>query len=89
VLLDALPVTAVGKIFKPTLRDLAVQEKVRFEIDRIFGAETAAEILVEKDDRLNTVVSILLKSSDETRIKVLAESLVTLPQTYRIETRST
>lgn len=87
VLLDALPVTAVGKIFKPTLRDLAVREKVRFEIDRIFGAETAAEILVEKDDRLNTVVRILLDSSDQTRTKALAECLVTLPQTYRIETR--
>jgi fatty-acyl-CoA synthase len=87
VLLDALPVTAVGKIFKPTLRDLAVREKVRFENDRIFGAETTADILVEKDDRLNTVVRILLDSSDQTRTKALAECLVTLPQTYRIETR--
>jgi fatty-acyl-CoA synthase len=88
VLLEALPVTAVGKIFKPTLRDLAVREKVRAEIDRVFGPETAADILVEKDARLNTLVHIRVNSDDQTRAKALAESLATLPQTYRIETRS-
>jgi fatty-acyl-CoA synthase len=89
VLLDALPVTAVGKIFKPTLRDLAVQETVRSEIDRIFGPDTAADILVEKDARLNTLVRVTVDSSDHDRAKALAESLAPLPQTYRIETRST
>jgi len=89
VLLDALPVTAVGKIFKPTLRDLAVQETVRSEIDRIFGPDTAADILVEKDARLNTLVRVTVNSSDQDRAKALAESLTPLPQTYRIETRST
>ena len=85
VLLDALPVTGVGKIFKPTLRDLAVQEKVRTEIDRIFGAATAADIQVEKDDKLNTLVRVSVGSSDEALLNELAESLSTLPQTYRIE----
>ena len=88
VLLEALPVTAVGKIFKPTLRDLAVREKVRTEIDRIFGADTAADIVVEKDEKLNTLVRISVHSGDPDRTKVLAESLATLPQTYRIENRS-
>lgn len=88
VLLEALPVTAVGKIFKPTLRDLAVREKVRTEIDRIFGPDTAADILVEKDEKLNTVVSISVHSGDLDRTKMLVESLATLPQTYRIENRS-
>jgi fatty-acyl-CoA synthase len=87
VLLEALPVTAVGKIFKPTLRDLAVQEKVRTEIDRIFGPDTIAEILVDKDARLNTLVTISIGSNDQERVKALTESLASLPQTYRIETR--
>src|SRR5262249_14636414 len=47
VLLDALPVTAVGKIFKPTLRELAIRKKVRSEIDRIFGTAITANIQVE------------------------------------------
>jgi fatty-acyl-CoA synthase len=88
VLLEALPVTAVGKIFKPALRDLAVREKVRTELDRIFSPDTAANILVERDARLNTLVHISVDSNDQERAKVLAESLATLPQTYRIETRS-
>lgn len=88
VQLESLPVTAVGKIFKPALRDLAVQEKVRSEIDRIFGPDTAADIRVEKDARLNTLVHISVDSSDQDLAKALAESLTPLPQTYRISTRS-
>jgi fatty-acyl-CoA synthase len=88
VLLDALPVTAVGKIFKPTLRDLAVQEKARTEIDRIFGAATRAEIRVEKEDKLNTRVRISVASADKALLTELAESLSTLPQTYQIESVS-
>lgn len=88
VLLDALPVTAVGKIFKPTLRDLAVEEKVRSEIDRIFGPDIAADIRVEKDARLNTLVHISIDSNDADRVKALTESLTPLPQTYRMTTRS-
>ncbi|WP_139024827.1 AMP-binding protein, partial [Bradyrhizobium sp. STM 3843] len=85
VLLDALPVTAVGKIFKPTLRDLAIQEKVRTEIERTFGTAMPAEIHVDKDDRLNTVVRVSVGCNDKALLNQLAESLSALPQTYRIE----
>ncbi len=88
VVLDSLPVTAVGKIFKPALRDLAVREKVRSEIDRIFGAANRAEIHVDKDDKLNTVVRISVDTDDADRIRALAESLSSLPQTYLIEMSS-
>ncbi len=88
VQLDALPVTAVGKIFKPALRDLAVREKVGAEIERIFGAGTGAEIEVDKDDKLNTLVRVSVASDDEKLVAELAESLSALPQTYRIERRS-
>jgi fatty-acyl-CoA synthase len=67
---------------------LAVREKVRTEVDRIFGPDTAADILVSKDVRLNTLVHVLVNSNDQDRTKALAESLATLPQTYRIETRA-
>ena len=40
VVLEGLPVTAVGKIFKPALRDLAIKEKAELEIERIFGARS-------------------------------------------------
>lgn len=31
--LDTMPVTAVGKIYKPTLRELAIEKKLRMEVD--------------------------------------------------------
>jgi fatty-acyl-CoA synthase len=85
VLLESLPTTAVGKIFKPALRDLAVKEKVRAEVDRIFGAATEADINVEKDERLNTLVRVSVGSNDAALKQALAESLSSLPQIYRIE----
>jgi fatty-acyl-CoA synthase len=88
VLLDELPVTAVGKIFKPTLRDLAIREKVRMEIDRIFSAATKADIQVDQDDKLNTIVRVSVGSSDEALLNELAEILSVLPQIYRIESVS-
>ena len=39
LVIDALPVTAVGKIFKPALRDLAIKEKVRLEVERVCGPQ--------------------------------------------------
>jgi fatty-acyl-CoA synthase len=60
VVLDALPVTAVGKIFKPALRDLAIREKAQLEIERVFGEGANAEITVDKDDKLNTRVRIVV-----------------------------
>ena len=85
VILDHLPVTAVGKIFKPTLRDLAIKEKVRLEIERLFGEETAADIEVGKDERLNTCVKVVVNSGDAARLRQLADALSPLPQSYLVE----
>ena len=85
VVLEALPVTAVGKIFKPTLRDLAIKEKAKLEIERVFGPGASAEIIVDKDERLNTRVRIVVDTNDNMRLRELAESLASLPQTYLVE----
>jgi fatty-acyl-CoA synthase len=85
VVLDVLPVTAVGKIFKPTLRDLAVKEKAKLEIERVFGPGASAEILIDKDEKLNTRVRIVVDTNDNVRLRELAENLASLPQTYLVE----
>jgi len=85
VVLEALPVTGVGKIFKPALRDLAIQENAKLEIERVFGKGVDAEIKVDKDEKLNTRVRITIKTSDNARLRELAESLVSLPQSYSVE----
>jgi fatty-acyl-CoA synthase len=88
VVLDALPVTAVGKIFKPALRDLAIREKAKLEIERVFGEGANADIAVDKDDKLNTRVRIVVDTADSARLRTLSESLVSLPQSYRVEGRA-
>jgi fatty-acyl-CoA synthase len=87
VILDRLPVTAVGKIFKPALRDLAIEEKARFEIERLFATDTAADINVGRDDKLNTHVKIVVQSGDIPRLRQLADVLSSLPQSYAVEGR--
>jgi fatty-acyl-CoA synthase len=89
VVLEALPVTGVGKIFKPALRDLAIQEKAKLEIERVFGKGVHSEIKVDKDDKLNTRVHIIVNTTDKGRLQELAESLISLPQSYSVEGNST
>jgi fatty-acyl-CoA synthase len=85
VVLEQLPVTAVGKIFKPALRQLAIEEKAKLEIDRVFGERAGAEIKIEKDDKLNTCVRIIVNTRDDARLRELAQSLLSLPQSYSVE----
>ena len=89
VVLKELPVTAVGKIFKPALRDLAIKEKVTLEIERLFGEGVSAEINVDQEEKLNTRVRIIVHTNDNARLRELAENLAFLPQTYLVEGRST
>ena len=84
LLIDALPVTAVGKIFKPTLRDLAIEEKVRLEVRQACGPGVRAETEVGKDDRNNTVVAVRLRGADDASAGALEEALRPLPQAYDI-----
>ena len=85
VVLDRLPVTAVGKIFKPTLRDLAIKEKVRLEIERLFGKNVAADIDVGQDEKLNTRVKIVVHGGDAAQLRELAQALAPLPQSYLVD----
>lgn len=87
IVLESLPVTAVGKIFKPALRDLAIKEKVRFEIERILGHDIPAQIDVARDDQLRTVVEVRVDSDQAGPLRELAEVLSTLPQTYSVHGR--
>jgi acyl-CoA synthetase (AMP-forming)/AMP-acid ligase II/enoyl-CoA hydratase/carnithine racemase len=87
VVLDRLPVTAVGKIFKPTLRDLAIKEKARLEIERLFGKNVAADIDVGRDEKLNTCIEIVVYGGDASQLRQLVDVLSPLPQSYRVEGR--
>jgi acyl-CoA synthetase (AMP-forming)/AMP-acid ligase II/enoyl-CoA hydratase/carnithine racemase len=83
--IDALPVTAVGKIFKPALRDLAIKEKVRQEVATICGPGATAEVNVRLGDRKETLVDVSLSGAEPAQLERLAEALKPLPQTYAIK----
>jgi fatty-acyl-CoA synthase len=84
LLIDALPVTAVGKIFKPALRDLAIQEKVRLEVEAACGQAATVTVEVGLDERKRTVVDIVVAGTDAAGLAALDAALRQLPQTYRI-----
>jgi len=88
IVVDALPTTAVGKIVKNDLRDLAVVEKVRIEVERIFGVTVTPVITVAKDEKLNTVVRVEVRTDNAVAIQELKDALAPLPQPYTVVARS-
>jgi len=82
MLIDALPVTAVGKLFKPTLRDLAIKEKVRLEVARNCGPAVQVDADVRLDDQKHTIVDITVSGATAEQVAVLDTALKPLPQTY-------
>jgi fatty-acyl-CoA synthase len=82
--IDALPVTAVGKIFKPALRDLAIQEKVRVEVARACGPGAEAQVEVRLDDRKHTVVGVAVSGATAAQLETLTQALQPLPQSYAV-----
>jgi fatty-acyl-CoA synthase len=88
IVIDALPTTAVGKIVKSDLRDRAVIEKVRTEVERIFGAALTPVVTVAKDEKLNTVVRVEVRTDDAAATQKLRDALEPLPQRYTVIARS-
>jgi len=84
LLLEALPVTAVGKIFKPALRDLAIEEKVRLELARTCGAAASAHVEVRLDARKHTLVDVAVQGASDAQVDALAQALQPLPQSYAV-----
>jgi enoyl-CoA hydratase/carnithine racemase len=83
-IIDALPVTAVGKVFKPALRDLAIKEKVALEVASACGPSASATVEVTLDSRRNTVVEVRVAAAVPGTLVALRDALKPLPQTYII-----
>lgn len=87
IVVDALPMTAVGKIVKNELRDRAVAEKVKIEVERIFGDTVIPIVAVAKDEKLSTVVRIEILTDDAVGIRELKDALAPLPQACTVVAR--
>lgn len=82
LVIGALPVTAVGKVFKPALRDLAIKEKVRLEVERICGPDASATVEVSLDGLKRTLAEIALSGAGAEQAAQLEAALRPLPQSY-------
>ena len=82
LVIDALPVTAVGKIFKPALRDLAIEEKVRQEAARICGPQSVPTTSVSLDGQKRTCVDVQVAGASKAQLAELETALRPLPQTF-------
>lgn len=84
LVIDALPVTAVGKIFKPALREMAIREKLRQEIERACGASARADVEVVTDAKGRILARVAVTGASAAQIDALREALRPLPQDYSI-----
>lgn len=85
--IEALPVTAVGKIFKPTLRDMAIQEKVRMEVEKACRTAAGLEVNISLDAQKRTVVDVVVPGAAMPELVAIEEALRPLPQTYAVTGR--
>jgi len=76
-IIDAMPLTAVGKIFKPALRKLSIERVLAAAIQQ---AGYSAEVRVESDEKLG-VLACIDKPSDKSGIKSVLD-LFTLAYQY-------
>lgn len=88
LLIEALPVTAVGKIFKPALRDRAIAEKVRQETAQACGPDTLAVTDVGQDAQGRTRVEVTVVGASDAGIAALEAALAPLPQSYALRSAS-
>ncbi|MGF7162481.1 acyl-CoA synthetase (AMP-forming)/AMP-acid ligase II/enoyl-CoA hydratase/carnithine racemase [Rhodoligotrophos appendicifer] len=84
LVIDALPVTAVGKIFKPALRDRAIAEKVRLEALQTCGDTAEVAVKIGLDAKKQTLVDVTVTGATPEGVQALSNVLRPLPQTYTV-----
>lgn len=89
LVIASLPVTAVGKIFKPTLRDMAIAEKVRLDVERVCGPNASARVEVSLDGQKRTLVDVSISGASPEQLAALEAALKPLPQTYVLHDAAT
>jgi len=82
LIIDDLPVTAVGKIFKPALRDMAIREKLRREVALLGSGVTLAGAEITADPQGRVQVAVTLSGGTEAQAVALRAALAPLPQSY-------
>jgi fatty-acyl-CoA synthase len=74
--LTEMPTTTVGKIFKPRLRELAVQEKIRQEIERKIGQNMIVDLTTESLKNGTTNATVVISSNKEEKYRPEIEAAI-------------
>lgn len=84
--LDAIPVTGVGKIYKPALRDMALIYKLRMEIAELKGAVEVIDLSASKDGSEASVTLRACSPVDQERCaSKISASLANLPVKVQVD----
>lgn len=83
--IDKIPVTAVGKVFKPRLLEMAIEEKVRIETELTCGTKAAASVSFKKQSKGPFRVNVRVSGATAAGLQKLREALEPLVQDYLVE----
>lgn len=83
-ILPQMPITAVGKIFKPQLRLLAAETTLRRMAEAVLGADAAIAVEVAPHPRHGVLATLRLAGADAARVAELSGQLDKLQLRYEI-----
>jgi fatty-acyl-CoA synthase len=88
IIIDTMPVTAVGKIFKPTLRMDIIKRALMETLSRELPPGVDIVVSLESDDRVGTLFQITLNTADGDLEKRAAQVLRNYSVNYTINVTS-
>ena len=86
-IVDKIPLTPVGKIFKPALRWEAIQKVYQSELEAINDLITSMEISVNEDKIHGSIVAIKIKAASEIPHEKIREKVSDILARYTVKYR--
>jgi fatty-acyl-CoA synthase len=83
-LIDEIPVTAVGKVFKPRLREMAIVEKVQAEAKKACGTDVRASASFVPSSSGRVLVHVTVSGATPDELVELRDALALLAQDYEV-----
>jgi len=87
VIVDEIPLTPVGKIFKPALRWQAIQKVYQSELEAINDLITSMEINVNEDKIHGSMVAIKIKAASEISHEQIRDTVSDILARYTVKYR--
>ena len=86
-IVDKIPLTPVGKIFKPALRWEAIQKVYQSELEAINDLITSMKISVNEDKIHGSMVAIKINAASEIRHEQIREKVSDILARYTVKYR--